>query len=55
MISTGRRGKTKFSSTNMFKRRKINTQQSESEKLSTIKLLIGVHGGFLARMMNVTK
>ena len=32
MISTGRRGKTKFSSTNIFKGRKINTQQSESEE-----------------------
>jgi hypothetical protein len=55
MISTGRRGKTQFSSTNICKRRKKNTQQSESEKHSTIKLLIGVHGGFLTRMMNVTK
>jgi hypothetical protein len=46
--------KTKFSSTNIFKGKK-NMQQSESEKHSTIKLLIGVHGGFLTRMMNVTK
>jgi hypothetical protein len=54
MILKGRRGKAKFSSTNIFKgRKKYSTIRIR--KYSTIKLLIGVHGGFLTRMMNVTK
>jgi hypothetical protein len=51
---------TKFLSTYVFKGREKITQQSESEKHLTINLLIGFiymwfDGGFLTRMMNVTK
>ena len=60
MISMGRCDMTKFLSTYVFKGRKKTTQQSESEKHSTINLLVGfiyrwIDGGFLTRMMNVTK
>jgi hypothetical protein len=56
----GRHDMTKFLSTYVFKGRKKITQQSESEKHSTINLLVGFiymwfDGGFLTRMMNVTK
>jgi hypothetical protein len=60
MISLGRRDMTKFLSTYVFKGRKKITQQSESKKHSIINLLVGFiymwfDGGFLTRMMNVTK
>ena len=59
MISMGRRDMTKFLPTYVLKGRK-KMQQSESEKHLTINLLVGFiymwfDGGFLTRMMNVTK
>jgi len=55
----GRRDMTKFLPTYVLKGRK-KMQQSESEKHLTINLLVGFiymwfDGGFLTRMMNVTK